>query len=231
MKVIMYLLLILLSNIGQAAEPVKVAVIDTGLSLVDLRFKDRLCKSGHRDFTGTGINDVNGHGTHITGLIISHAQNANYCLLILKYYADGAAGIINTQRFVMALKHAAAEGAKIINLSVSGVEVSKDEKEFIRANSKILFIVSAGNDGKDLTKNPTYPAAYGFSNILVVGALKHDGNKLESSNWGALVDKYELGENLLSTVPYALNMTGLGYLSGTSQATAVVTGKFLKSKY
>ena len=62
------------------AKPLKVAVIDTGLNL-KYSSSVPLCKSEHKDFTGEGFNDTNGHGTNIVGLIVQNTKATNYCIV------------------------------------------------------------------------------------------------------------------------------------------------------
>src|SRR5690606_17888997 len=90
-RLLLLSLLLFATNVT-VAKPIIIAVIDTGISdkLKDGKF---LCKMGHKDFTGTGLNDVHGHGTHVSGLIHQHAaktadwnKSANYCQVILKYW-------------------------------------------------------------------------------------------------------------------------------------------------
>jgi hypothetical protein len=53
---------------------------------------------------------------------------------------------------------------------------------------------------------------------VVVGSLDNNGKKMESSNFGSAVSRWELG----------LNVIGYGIImSGTSQAAAVATGKIV----
>jgi subtilisin family serine protease len=72
-----------------------------------------------------------------------------------------------------------------------------------------------------LVENYYYPSAYHLSNIISVAATDIHNNLLPSSNWGKTkVDIAAPGENIYSTLPNGK----FGYMSGTSQATAFVTG-------
>ena len=52
-------------------------------------------------------------------------------------------------------------------------------------NPQILFVVSAGNDGKDIDRQPVYPAALTLSNMLVVTSSDSFGRLGRGSNVGA----------------------------------------------
>eukprot|EP01053_Blabericola_migrator_P005088 Blabericola_migrator_1__5087@NODE_2632_length_2513_cov_28_673753_g1651_i0_p2_GENE_NODE_2632_length_2513_cov_28_673753_g1651_i0NODE_2632_length_2513_cov_28_673753_g1651_i0_p2_ORF_typecomplete_len110_score0_57Peptidase_S8/PF00082_22/1_1e14_NODE_2632_length_2513_cov_28_673753_g1651_i020702399 len=64
-------------------------------------------------------------------------------------------------------------GANIISNSWGGGPESSILRRAIeRANEKgVLFVISAGNSGKDLDATPVYPASYKLPNTITVGAL------------------------------------------------------------
>jgi hypothetical protein len=68
--------------------------------------------------------------------------------------------------------------------------------------AQLLFIVAAGDDGKDLDKDPVYPAAFALPNVLVVTAASTVANRVPSTqvlataNWGGnTVDAVALAGN------------------------------------
>lgn len=214
---------------ANAAEPIKVAIIDTGLNLEDARFKSRLCPGDkHWNFVHNNniLKDEDGHGTHIAGLITKYAENVNYCLLIYKYYDEAAPGNLNLRNSVSALLKAVGDGASIVNLSYYGPEFSEVEYNIMRNNPKVTFVTCAGNDGKILAGDTcSYPACYRLPNVIVVGS-KHDGKRAETSNWGGKVNAWEDGTGAYSTLPDGKT----GYMSGTSMSTAIHTGKLVNQR-
>jgi major intracellular serine protease len=222
--------LLLLSQLfalsANAAEPVRVAVIDTGLDLADPRFQDVLCKSGHKDFTGTGIQDVIGHGTHVAGLIKKYAGTRGYCLIILKFYADGADGQTDMARMSAAEREAVTQGARFVNVSGGGSGFNEDESVILKEARSVTWVVASGNEGKDIDAagNAYYPACHKLPNIIVVGALLRSGGRASYSNYGKSVTAWELGDEVVSTMPKGQR----GRMSGTSMATAIHTGKLIR---
>lgn len=198
----------------------KVAVIDTGLDLTDPRFKDVLCPSGHKDFTGRGIKDTMGHGTHVAGLIKSYAGNAQYCLIIYKFYAKDS---FSFERELEAIKTAIDEGVQIVNISGGGKSFSQEEYDLIKDHSEVTFVVAAGNNGEDLNKEVYYPASYRLPNIVAVGNLAEEQKKNPTSNYGDFVT-WEAGTNIISTLPKGQ----FGSMTGTSMAAPIRTGKLLR---
>lgn len=227
-----YLLSLILFISSLASAEVRVAIIDTGLDLNDRRFKSVLCQSGHEDFTGQGIMDVNGHGTHIAGLIRSYAGPSGYCLIIVKFYNDKASNSANKNASAEAFKYLKTLKPDVVNYSAGGPGESYPEKFIIESLLYTKFIVAAGNEGENIDKEPYYPASYNLDNIIPVGALDSEGkHRLSSSNYGSRV-AFEIGENVLSTSPLSFCPTKsecFGYMSGSSISTAIHTGKIINS--
>jgi hypothetical protein len=218
-------LLILLTSLAQAAT-LKVGVVDSGLNLEDSRFKSHLCRTGHRDFTGEGISDTQGHGTAMVGLITRFATDGDYCLVIYKYYSDKVPGYMNVDHEVEALRQAAKDGIKIVNLSGGGPVFNEKEYLVIRDNPEITFVVAAGNEGQnlDVPGNEYYPAMYYQKNEVVVENIDESGHRTESSNYGSKITVSEVGVNVYTTLIH-----GYGYITGTSASTAVHTGKLIRT--
>ncbi len=177
--------------------------------------------------------DDHGHGTHVAGIIgaVTNSKTGvsgvakKVSIMGVKYYSDANPGAVNLRNTVKAINYAVDHGARIINYSGGGPEFSEDEYLAIkRAEAKgVLFISAAGNEHQDtdLVENYYYPSAYRLSNIISVAATDINNQLLKSSNWGKTrVDVAAPGENIFSTLPNGR----YGYMTGTSQATAFVTG-------
>jgi subtilisin family serine protease len=191
------------------ATDFKVGIIDSG---VDLTHKDFTNKNiVAQTFIG-GISDEVGHGTHITGLILSKAPDAN----IYSYkFTDGKTGKLST--LIKAIYAAKEDQVDILNLSLGLPNQSAALKEAIDALTAedILVVAAAGNQN---SSEEFYPAAY--QKVIGVAGLNNFGQKLQNSNYGDWVDFSTDGQDLFSTGPGSVYM----YLSGTSQSAALVTG-------
>ncbi len=216
--------LILLSTVC-SAKTLKIGVVDTGLDLKDPRFQKHLCKSGHKTFTGPEISDQLAHGTHIAGLIQTFSGEGDYCFLIYKYYSTINTGAQNMKNEAAALKEAIAQGADIVNLSGGGPAFNEEEYLAVRSAPNVKFVFAAGNENQNSDLTPYYPAALPFSNIIVVGAKDADGRKSSYSNYGSRVHEWESGQDVVSTLPNGK----YGSMHGTSQATAIRTGKLVRA--
>lgn len=240
-------------EISRGSREIVVAVIDTGIDPEHPDLKDNLwCKPGTKqtkivkgkktqvceygwDFVKNEANptDTHGHGSHVAGILGASAKAGagaagvalNVSIMAIRYYSQTASGAENLANTVKAINYAVDNNAHIINYSGGGAEFSAAEKKAIERAQKqgILFVAAAGNERKDTDKdaNKYYPGAYGLDNIIAVAATDINNKLLSSSNWGAAtVHVTAPGENIYSTLPGGK----YGYLTGTSQATAFVTG-------
>ena len=131
----------------------------------------------------------------------------------------GSEGSGTTASLIAAIQYAEASGASICNLSLAS---NQDDRALYQAiaNSKMLFIVAAGNDSANTDLSPTYPASYNLDNILSVANLSYNGTLHSTSNYGATsVDLAAPGTSILSTTPN----NSYSYMTGTSMAAPMVT--------
>jgi subtilisin family serine protease len=179
----------------------------------------------------TGNTDA--HGTHCAGTISATKDNTegiagladydNIKIMMLKALG-GADGAGTTLSLARAIKYAEDNGASICNLSL-GTETNDRILYSVMKNSKMLFVVAAGNGdgtgtGVDIDKRPTYPASYDIDNLITVANIEADGKMHASSDYGKVaVDLAAPGTDIVSTTiggKYA-------YMTGTSMAAPFVT--------
>jgi subtilisin family serine protease len=124
---------------------------------------------------------------------------------------------------VRAINYALLMGATIINYSGGGPDPFPLEKQALElaAKKNVLVVAAAGNENTDSDLLGFYPASYNLKNILSVMAVGPDLKRVPSSNWGPKNIKVAApGEQILSLLPH----DQMGYMTGTSQATALMTG-------
>lgn len=229
---------------GDAASPVVVAVLDSG---VDLDHPDLAA-----NLDPNGINITNpgqppqdddtsqSHGTHIAGLIGAVGDNGvgiagvnwQVDLLPVKVLTNGSGNVGDVAEGIRA---AVDQGAAVINASFGatgqGEQTLCDAVGYAEDND-VIVVAAAGNTagngggGRDIDdRTPEYPAS--CTNLNLISVTAYDGGPPFNSdyfNWGAIaVDLAAPGTALLSTGD--LSSVGAYHrLTGTSQSTALVSG-------
>lgn len=237
-RLYVFLHIFLYCNYAYSDNRIRVVVIDTGVDVSHHpKIADVLCPKGeHLDaITNTTQvpKDTEGHGTHIAGIIRALAGDKGYCLSICKFYVQDATGNESIARTTACFKLAKKLNAKYINYSGGGPSGSKTEKAAIEALTNTTVYVAAGNDNSDLDSSTYgyYPASYNLSNEIIVGAIDLNHNKVATSNYGSIVSKTYPGESMYSTLPGGRYHYEFGYMTGTSQATAIATGTALRTYF
>ena len=210
---------------------IPVAVLDTGIDATHPGLRHAIDTSKGASFLGysktnsssADITDENGHGTHISGIIAAKPVDNNgvwginsQATIIPVKFID-ATGKGSQLDAAMAIRYAVDHGAKIINCSwgyFKKISVLEDAIQY--ALKKGVIIV--GSVGNNNTMIPEYPAA--FDDVITVGALTKGSSPASYSSYGSHLDFMSFGSDIYSTLPN----NGYGVLSGTSQATAIVSG-------
>lgn len=236
-----FVLVLLMFAIGAQAQeckpqPVRIAVIDTGLSFSYHTKVAKLCNTGHRDFSITKLStnlfktkdlvpkDLHGHGTNVVGIIEARMKESktDYCLIIVKYWDANMTHEQTMWASAQAFAHINFLKPDIVNYSAGGVSFEQNEYKLVRRylDSGGILVAAAGNNGQnlDLDGNTYYPAMYD-KRIVVVGNITNQGLYAPSSNFGKRITRWEFGQNINA---YGVTMTG------TSQSTAQATGKIAR---
>lgn len=176
------------------------------------------------------VSDELGHGTHVSGIIKKEfnrhktmrtsAQSVR--LMILKYFDSASKPQDNLKNSTRAIEYANRMKAQIINYSSGGPDPSAQEFRAIQqsANQDVLFVAAAGNNNANTDFDKYYPANYPLKNIISVAATNNQGQLVSFSNFGSEIDIAAPGKLIYSSLPNKQ----YGFMSGTSQATAYVTG-------
>ncbi|MBK6772934.1 MAG: S8 family serine peptidase [Ignavibacteria bacterium] len=189
------------------------------------------------------------HGTHVSGIIASQKTGQDPFAKIMCLRTVPNEGDERDKDIGNAIRYAVDNGADIINMS-AGKYFSRFPEFVVNAikyaeEKGVLFVISGGNEGVDISQIVTYPKKFTeengskkyFTNMIVVGAsswmkqwnIEKDPENLNSkydlaapfSNYSnEVIDIFAPGADINSTVP------GAGYkkLSGTSMAAPVVSG-------
>ena len=207
---------------GNTADPIKVGIIDTGISLShpDLALN---IKGSYNAINGRkSANDDNGHGSHVAGIIaalnnttgsVGVAPKADiYAIKVLN-----AAGSGYISDIIEGIDWAISKNIKVINMSLGcACDVQSMHAAVIRAkNAGIIVVAAAGNSATDPV---IYPAAY--HEAIAVSATDSSDQLASWSARGPEVDLSAPGVSIYSTY----KGTGYATLSGTSMASPHVAG-------
>ncbi len=244
---------------GFFGQNVDVAIIDTGLEIENPFLSSHIAQTTDRGrdedrnrflndtfgwdaIRNTGLfMDYQGHGTSVASLISSDPVNgkqismAPEAQIIPIAYRDQNEST-PVRRMLQSLRYAKIRNAKIINFSSDLEHCSSALKNELiaTANSGILIVISAGNQGQDLEFFKIFPTSFEIPNILSVGATEFNDpnlphptiiNRFSSSNYGTGVHLFAPGHEIPSLIASTdLRQTHIEGLSGTSLSAPLVAG-------
>jgi len=135
--------------------------------------------------------DENGHGTQVAGALAARGNDGfgmtglAWRARIMPIRVLDSWGEGDVASVAAGFRDAAQRGASIVNASMEGAH-SIAIADAIGDFPETLFVVAAGNGGRDLDGgDPDWPCAYTFANLICVGAADADGRLATFSNSGA----------------------------------------------
>ena len=188
--------------------------------------------------TGHSIKDE-AHGSHVSGIIGATRNNGkgmdgvanNVKIMAVRSVSDGDE---YDKDVALGIRYAVDNGAKVINTSFG--KAFSPNKEWVyeailyAAKHDVLIVNAAGNDGKNIDVEKTFPndskdlKTEISDNVLTIGAMSANYNeKLPASfsNYGKInVDIFAPGVQVNSTTPE----NGYAKFSGTSMAAPSTAG-------
>ena len=206
---------------------VVVAVIDTGVKRVSDLKGVEFVKGYNFVEKNDQYEDDHGHGTHVAGTIAQATNNGvgvagiayEAKIMPLKVLSRTGSGTVGD--IADAIRYAADNGAKVINMSLGGRFPSKVLAKAVKyAHDKgVVVVCAAGNDGRGTV---SYPAAY--PGAIAVAATQFDETTTFYSNWGKEIDVAAPGGNI------RVDQNGDGKPDGVLQNT-IVPGDPSKDDY
>lgn len=210
---------------GNDPGGVAVAVVDTGVNYLLEAVARRLARDPSGRALGFDYWDTDDrpfdvdtarspffplhHGTAVASILLREAPAAR----IIPYRYPRP----DMSRMADLVADAERSGAVVVNMAM-GSNKRADWDALADAAAQrphMLFVISAGNDGRDIDKQPVYPAALKLPNFLVVTSTDDFGRLAEGSNWGQdSVDVMVPGEQ----VPVIDHRGAEGKASGSSFA-------------
>ena len=208
-------------NYAKTGYGVNVYIIDTGIRATHVDFGGRATADFDAVYDGQNGNDCHGHGTHVAGTI----GGANYGIAknvrLHGVRVLGCNGIGTVSSAVDGIDWVTANhiSPAVANMSMgSNVSVLMDYAVQGSIDAGVAYVVAAGNSAGDACQySPArLPAA------ITVGASDQTDTRASFSNYGACVDLFAPGVDILSTS--VANDFSTLVRSGTSMAAPHVTG-------
>jgi len=204
---------------------VRVAMVDSGVNYTLPEINQRLARDDNGEIVGYDFWDndeqpydaqfgpspfhVSRHGTKTASLLLKEATSVE---LVPYRYPRPA-----MERMRDLVEHAATNKVAIIGLPLGSNKPDQWQTfaEAARQHPDILFIASAGNNGRNIDKIPVYPAALDLANLLVVTSADDYVIPAEGVNWGRTHVDYMLPAEQQNVTGYSGD---LEIASGSSYA-------------
>ncbi|KFZ13581.1 hypothetical protein V502_06536 [Pseudogymnoascus sp. VKM F-4520 (FW-2644)] len=227
-----------LPRIPDKKDRVRIAVLDTGICMDDnfIHLKENRTRITYQSFvTGdpnpTVPSDLVGHGTHVAGLLLQVAQNAD--IYVAKI--SDKDGLHDPQEIAKAIRHAVDSWhVHIISMSFGFNNLTQKLDCIKRAilhahsNETVLFAAARNNGG---VKGIAYPASQ--TEVICINSTDGEGNP-SPFNPSSKEDKNfsTLGEAVLSSWPRSVQqrMTGTSFATPIAAGIAAVTMDYMEQK-
>jgi subtilisin family serine protease len=197
---------------------VTVAVIDSGVDLQHPEFLGKLVPGWDFYWDDASPDDDNGHGTHVAGVIAAKTNNGMgiasvaYNAMVMPVKVCSPSGGCPTYEIAAGIIFATDRGAKVINLSLGGSQISTTVQGAVQyaLSRNVVVVAAAGNNGdanQDFINDGTaiseinYPASY--DGVISVASLDLDNGISYFSATSPKITVAAPGDFILSTWPIA----------------------------
>jgi subtilisin family serine protease len=212
-------------DLNTGSSDIIVAVCDSG---VDLDHPDLVASlipgynsaSNQTQASGGNVNDINGHGTFVSGCAAAKGNNNigvtgvgwDFSLMPVRV-TNNSNGTASSFNILEGARWAADNGAHVVNASFSGGTSGSNNTTaaYLKTQGSLLFWAS-GNDGSFISPN--------LPDIIIVGSTTSGDIRSGFSNFGPAVDITAPGSSVRST----RNGGTFGNGSGTSYASPIAAG-------
>jgi hypothetical protein len=178
---------------------------------------------------GTPPDDEYYHGTAVAGVAAARGDDSQGItgvawvarIMAVRVLDENGAG--DTGQLAKGILYAVANGAQVLNVSITSDARTRavDDAIGVAERAGVVIVAAAGNEGRNLADQPTYPASSTSPAMISVAATSSRGVLAAWSNFGrAGVDIAAPGTDLLTTIPNG----SYAAFSGTSAASPVVAG-------
>lgn len=208
-------------SFGSNGAGVDVYVVDTGVALSHNEFAGRL-RAGV-DVLGGDTNDCHGHGTHVAGTVAGATLGVAPGATVVPVRTLDCNGSGTVAGVVVGIDWAINDHTTrpaVMNLSLGGTQSVTLDSAITRARGDGIVVVgAAGNASADACATSPGSAT---ADALIVGASTVSDARASFSNFGACIDLFAPGDNIISAGIASNSATAAS--SGTSMAAPHVAG-------
>jgi len=223
-------------------QKIKVMILDTGVDISHMALKGKSIPC----VTVESCKDSIGHGTSVASLIVNgELALRNNKLAMLSPVCDRVeitsckifGPTYSLSGFAECMKVAIGQNFDYINYSLNGDDFLTLEYSLFSAFHGTV-VVAAGNEGRDLAQEPTFPAMFNslglfarykhykpLKNIVSVGAMTRENTRWVKSNYGP-VTAWRLGAGVITAGSGNKVIRG----SGTSFAAPIYLNELLTKR-
>lgn len=208
-------------NFTRTGAGVHVYIVDSGIRTAHVSFGGRIGRGAFAIQDGRGVEDCNGHGSHVAGIVGSAQFGVAKGVTLHPIRVFDCTGSGSTSNVITGLNIVGqiVEKPAVVNLSLGGAPSAALDQAVRNLIAKgITVVASAGNDAADACGQS--PAR--VAEALTVASTDPNDARSSFSNFGRCVDLFAPGRNIRS-VGIASN-TATAVISGTSQAAPHVAG-------
>jgi hypothetical protein len=218
-------------------KPIRVGMVDSGVNYRLPEINRRLARDSDGQLVGYDFWDMDDlpydahpvnsgfflqrHGTRTASLLLREAPG--FELVPYRYPRP------DMSRMQALVEHAADNQVTILGMPLGSnrLEDWGSFERVARAHPQMLFIVSAGNDGRDIDERPVYPAALDLDNLIVVTSADDFVQPAERTNWGQNSVDYLVPAERVAALDFSGSETRV---SGSSYAVSRVTALVARLK-
>jgi len=205
-------------------SPLRVGMVDSGVNYRIAEINRHLARDSNNNLIGYDFWDqdrlpydahplkskffVQRHGTRTASLLLREAPGIE--LVPYRYPRP------DMSRMKALVEHAYQNQVTILGMPLGSNQAHEwyAFEQVARAHPDILFIVSAGNNGRDIDDEPVYPAAFDLANMIVVTSADDFVRPAERTNWGKVAVDYLIPAENIALIDYsgdAINASGSSY--------------------
>ena len=203
------------------ASNVRAYIIDSGILTSHSQFGGRIGNGYSAIADGNGVQDCNGHGTHVAGTVGGSTWGVAKGVTLHPVRVFGCSGGSPWSTVIAGIDWVTANHVKpaVANMSLGGgANSSADTATNNLINAGVTVVVAAGNNGANACN---YSPAR-VANAITVGATQSNDARPSWSNFGSCLDLFAPGVGITSA--WWNSTTASNTIDGTSMAAPHVAG-------